>query len=746
MCHSAALTKIKYLTALESVLRRALGASLIAILLSAGSVAGAEEPLCGPVADPLPGVSAADANAEQIEITTDSAELSRTGDAHLKGKVELRQGGKQIIAEDIQYDRATGGFRVAGSVEYQDAQIRVRGDTGSFDTRGGARLGGAEFELPSRPARGAADQIAIARDGKVNLERVEYTTCPAGNEDWMLRARNVDLDTATRNGTGSNVRLQFKGVPILYTPWISFPLGEERKSGFLFPDFGVSDRSGVELAAPYYFNLAPNYDLTLTPRLLTDRGNELDTEFRYLGRRHRGAVEAVYLPDDDLRDRDRSFARWVHRGDLGRRWRVLWDAANASDGSYFEDFGQGSAGTSVIYVERDAELRYYGSHWDLLAQVQNYQIIDQSIADEARPYSRLPRFAARGLWEDGPLGLSYRFDGELVYFLREEGVTGGRLDVEPTFALPITGPGYYVIPSAAYRYTLYELGEVPAGGATSPARSAPMGSLDAGMIFERVSGRDGQRLLTFEPRLLYLYVPFREQSDLPVFDTALPDLNLVQLFRRNRYVGADRLSDANQLSAGISARLLDSASGRQYLAATLGQTTYFDTPRVTLPAEPALTREYSNIVGELELTAYQNWNVDLGIEWNPDLTRSEKGEVSVQYRPAPDTVVNVGYRFRRDLIEQVDGSLAWPIARRWNVYAGGVYSLREDTLIEEFAGLEYASCCWKLRLVQRRYVSSRTGERDNSLALQLELGGLSSVGVPADAFLERAIRGYSRSR
>jgi LPS-assembly protein len=287
---------------------------------------------------------------------------------------------------------------------------------------------------------------------------------------------------------------------------------------------------------------------------------------------------------------------------------------------------------------------------------------------------------------------------------------------------------------------------VPAPGDNNPSRSAPIGSVDAGMIFERPAGRRGQRLLTFEPRVLYLYVPFRDQADLPVFDTALPDLNIVQLFRRNRYVGADRLSDSNQLSAGATARLIDVENGREYLNATLGQAWYFDAPRVTLPDEPAVVREYSNLVGEVDLTAYQDWNVSLGIEWNPDATQSEKGELSIQYRPAPDRVMNAGYRFRRGLIEQVDASIAWPLAQRWNVYAGGVYSLRDETLIEEFAGLEYGSCCWKLRAVYRQYVSSRTGERDSSIAVQLELSGLSNVGVPADAFLEGAIRGYSRPR
>lgn len=717
------------------------------MLLILGPRTYAEDDLCGPVVEPLPlPVAGTDAESSEIEISSDTAEMSRDGNAHLKGNVQVRQGEKKITAEDVEYDATTGGFRVEGNVGYEDSRIRVRGETGAFDADGGAKLGGAEFELPSRPARGAADSIAVTRDGLVSLDEVTYTTCPAGNHDWLIRARDIDLDTKTRNGTGSNVRLDFKGLPILYTPFISFPLGNERKSGFLFPDFGFSQRSGIEMAVPYYFNLAPNYDLSLTPRYLSDRGIELDSEFRYLSAGHHGELEAVYLPSDDLRDRDRSYVHWGHLGDFARRWRLLVDAANASDDNYFEDFGAGSEGTSVIYVERDAELHYYGEHWGLFGQVQNHQVIDETIPEDVRPYSRLPRFVARGEWENMPLGFDYAFDSELVYFLRDPGVTGARLDLEPTVSWPVRGPGYYVVPSAAYRYTQYELGEVPAGGETSPTRAAPIASLDAGMLFERVSGKHGQRLLTLEPRLLYLYVPFRDQDDLPIFDTGLPDLNLVQLFRRNRYVGADRLSDSNQVSAGVSARLLDTDTGTQFFSATLGQTRYFATPRVTLPDEVPGTRDYSNIIAELDLTAYQNWNVSMGLEWNPAETQSEKGELSVQYRPASESVINVGYRFRRDLIEQVDASVAWPISRRWNVYAGAVYSLRDESLIEEFAGLEYGSCCWRLRLVQRRYVSNRTGDSDSSIALQLELSGLSSVGVPADAFLEDAIRGYSRPR
>lgn len=736
----------------------ALLALLVALVPAASAPVHAQESppaptgdLCSPVSEPLPQPDARtdaidfDPSSQDVELSSDGAEFDRDGDARLKGKVNIKQGSREITAEDVTYEAATRSFRVAGRVEYRDPVIRVKGQTGSYDAVGGARFGGAEFEIPSRPARGTADELEVTPQGRVTLDNVEYTTCPVGNRDWTLSASGITLDTTERQGTGKSVRLDFKGVPILYTPIISFPLGDQRKSGFLFPDFSYSKRSGIELAVPYYFNLAPNYDLTTTPRYFSDRGLNLENEFRYMGEDARGDVRGTYLPGDQLRDRDRSLVHWRHLDDFARLWRVEVDAQNASDQFYFEDFGAGAEGTSVTYLERNAQLRYYGRHWSILAQAQNFQTIDQTIADEVRPYSRVPRLLAHGAWSDGPLGIEYAFDGEVVNFLRDDGLTGARLDAVPELRFPLRRAGLYLEPAIGYRYTRYNLEDTEPGQDDSPDRGATIYSVDAGMILERPIGRNAERIQTLEPRLLYLNVPVREgQADLPIFDTGLPDLNLVQLFRRNRYVGADRLSDANQLSVGVTSRMLDTDSGQQYLSATLGHTYYFEAPRVTLPDEVLRDRDGSNIIGELALNAYRNWTVKAGYEWDPENTQGNKSEFGLQYRPGRDRVANVGYRFRRDLIEQVDTSVAWPVSDRWNLFAGGVYSLREESIIDQFAGFEYSSCCWRLRVVQRRYVSSRTGERDNSIAVQLELKGLSSVGVPADAFLESAIRGYSR--
>jgi LPS-assembly protein len=277
-------------------------------------------------------------------------------------------------------------------------------------------------------------------------------------------------------------------------------------------------------------------------------------------------------------------------------------------------------------------------------------------------------------------------------------------------------------------------------GNSAPGVSAPLATLDAGLNFERDAGR---RVQTLEPRILYTYVPYRDQSALPLFDTGLPDLNFVQLFQSQRYVGGDRISDANQLALGATTRLVDAESGRQLLAATLGQIYYFTPPRVFLPSEPAGATNSSDLVGQVEVSAYRHWNIQLAEQWDPHQQQSARSQLRLQYQPAPNKVANIGYRYRRGLLEQVEGSFSWPVSESWNLYGREVYSLQDKTSIESFGGFEYQACCWRVRLVARHYVSSRTGTRDTTISLQLELNGLSSVGERADTFLARSIRGYS---
>jgi LPS-assembly protein len=719
-----------------------------------------QTPMRCPAPSPIAGMQRADGLPEQgitrdlpairntenrlpVEVSSDSAQIGVDGAALLSGRVELRQGERRLEAEEVRYDRASGQFSVGGTLTYTDGSITARGDTGRYEAASGASLEDAEFDLPERPARGAAARMQIGTDGRVRLADVWFSTCPDASPDWRLRARSIELDTRNGNGTGRNAAVEFLGVPILYLPYISFPLGDQRKSGFLVPDTGFSGRSGVQLATPYYFNLAPNYDLLLQPRFYEKRGLDAGATFRYLTRTNRGEIRANLLPGDMVRDTDRHWLRLRHRTELPAGWRLDLDAADVSDAEYFEDFAAGADGTSTAFLQRIARLSYRDEHWRVRGEFQQFQTIDRALQPIDRPYAQVPRIAVRGEGRrDAGLPLSYSLDAEVVNFERDTGITGWRTDATSRIALDFGSPAYYLRPAAGVRYTRYALDNVASGATTSPSRSLPFAALDAGLLLERPAVDGRVQRITLEPRLLYLWTPYRDQDDLPVFDTRVPDLNFVQLFRGERYVGADRVSDANQVSLGVTSRFYDGASGRQLLAATIGQTLHLEAPRVRLPDEPRIGSK-SDLVAQLAVTRWQNFNVNLGVQWNPQQSRSERRQVRIQYRPQGDRALNLAYRFQDQRLEQTELSGAWPVTRRWSAFGRLVYDLQERSTLEQFGGVEYGACCWRLRLVGRRFVSSRTGERDSGIYLQLELNGLASVGSSADTFLEEAIRGYS---
>jgi LPS-assembly protein len=774
------------------------------------------------------------ADDHRIHIDSDDAELDANRNAVLNGRVRVQQDARSVTSDSVTYDAKTGRVSVKGSVDFEDPKLRVRSAAGSYDINGAANFDQANFQILDRNGRGFAKAIDVLPEGKVNLADVRYTTCPVGNEDWMLQASSLNIDSKAEEGVGRNVVMRFKDVPVFYTPYISFPVGDDRKSGLLFPSFGHSGSNGFDLEVPYYFNLAPNYDLTMTPGLLTARGVQLAGQFRYLTAGSHGQIESTFLPNDSQEHSDRSYFHFTDITDFKTGMRFDTDIASVSDSRYFEDFAVGSDQTSVTFLERRADILYYDDAWRVRGQLQNFQTIDIGVCTtcdcprfpsgtslppalcDQRPYSRVPRIQANALWPVMNSNFELALDTEAVNFLREIGPTGVRLHVAPEIRWSSHGPGYFFEPALGYDFTYYNLQDAEASGIGSPStptRALPYARLDTGLVFERDAGSQGQRTQTLEPRLVYSYVPYRNQDNLPIFDTGLPDLNLTELFRTNRYVGEDRIGDANQVALALTTRLFDHVSGAQYLSATIGQIRYFTIPRVGLPVVPtsdssgdsvvtipgvnplampgealvnsrgqilmALPGQYvsglqaanfsalaaaaaapghavqgypaSDLVADVALTAYKHISVNFDFLWNPYTSQSDKSEISVQYRPDPSRVVNIGYRFQQDvltqqsILKQWDGSFAWPIADHWNTVGRWVYSLQDHQTIEQLAGFEYKSCCWKIQVVQRRYVRVSNGSAglDTSIALQLELTGLSSVGKPANTFLEREIRGYS---
>jgi LPS-assembly protein len=662
----------------------------------------------------------------------------------MSGGVVLRRGNRLAGAETASIDGERRALVLTGGVRYEDPDSLVLSDSAEFAYEGGRiRFEGAQFEVGPTNARGGASVLEINQDGRLRLADVNYTTCPPESNDWIIEAGEIELNTQTGVGIARSARLRFQGVPILYTPYLSFPITDARKSGVLTPEIGSTGRSGNELSIPYYWNIRENYDATITPRLLTERGLQVGTEVRYLFVNSDGKLAVEYLPDDNEFNDNRWQLLFENQTLFASGWRNLTDIRAVSDDQYFEDLGGSLSAASITHLNRSVAFDFFNDNWSLLGRVQDFQTIDSAIQPDDEPYQRLPQIYARGYWPDSLLGLSYGLDTELVYFDRDVGVTGWRLNAAPEIALPVEKPGWFVIPAVRLDHTQYDLQDTVPGQDDQPSRTVPIASLDTGLHLERSMKSAVRRVQTLEPRLLYVRVPFREQSDLPVFDTIVPDLNLVQLFRKNRFLGVDRIAETDQLSVGVTSRIIDLETGRELMSATIGQALYLGEQGVTLPGEPPIVSDSSDYIAEVRFLLYDNLNFDFGHQWSGGDSGTTQSEARLQYRPQSNKILNLAYRFRRQSLEQGDVSWSWPLSQSWNFVGRYNYSFRDEQVLEQFYGLEYESCCWGLRLVGRRFISTRDGTSDSSIGLQLILKGMTSVGTKADRLLERGILGYS---
>jgi LPS-assembly protein len=736
--------------------------------------------------------------ADDVTVTADGF----TGDllngySVFTGNVDVHMGDRELQADQITHDKTDNTMNAVGQVRFTNPIVMVQGDAGRY-TDEGAQFTHSQFRFLKQPGYGSADRFLWTPNNVITVQDVIYTSCPPPHADWRIRARQLRLDTAAGEGVGRDARLEVEGIPILYLPWISFPLSDARKSGFLFPLFGSSSSNGLTIATPWYWNIAPNQDATFTPTIYALRGLDLGAQYRFLTKSSSGTLSGNLLPDDQrLQGQNRSYVRLLDRTDLVQNTRIDFIFENVSDTQYFEDFTQGTASTSTPFLPRSLAVAHRDDIWNLRAELLGYQTLDTvNLIEYQRPYIELPRITAAGLWSPrtlAPVNLS--FDSEIVNFTRScdpillgqpppgtpktpcsaitnsgfplsAAVEGWRLNARPEIGLDVSGAGYFLRPSVAWDLTQYELRDA-SGNDDSPLRSLPIVDVDTGLQFERLTSSSAARSMTFEPRLMYVYIPYRNQNQLPVFDTATPDLNTIELFRPNRFVGIDRIGDSNSLTAGATTQWFQNVSGVRYLSATLAEAFYFQPPKVTAPDETLQPHNTSSTIAEVNLTAYRHWSLQADVASSPTLSRIEQAQVMLQYLATNKQVVNVGYLYRYGVLQQVDGSVAWSVSTHWELYSRYVYSLFsapavtqpsgaivtpavEPGPIEAFAGLQYRGSCWSIRAIAQHSLSTRTGKSDTGVSFQVELTGLSNVGgvgtgSGVNTFLEQSIRGYSAS-
>ncbi|HET7174551.1 MAG TPA: LPS assembly protein LptD [Gammaproteobacteria bacterium] len=734
-----------------------------------------------PPGSPLPG-------QQQAFIIGDQIDGIQQGQSFITGDVQLDQGDHRVTGQKMTYDSNTGIALIKEDVNYYTPRLMVLSPSGSYDTnKGFGSFDDAEFLLPQRHGRGTADLVNSLDTDHSQMFGVQYTTCPPGHQDWLLKAPDLSLDMSTNTGIAHDVTIDFLGVPIFWTPYLNFPITDDRKSGFLSTEFSFDAINGFEIEAPYYFNLAPNYDLTLYPRPITKRGLQTGADFQILTPISYDYIYGSYMPHDMVYDKEYGVTGNHERGQFTLKHNMIvndntsltGDYNWVSDDEYFHDLSSDLSIVSSTYLNRNLKLKYGdGSDLHVATLMQDYQVIDPNIARTSYPYRRAPEVTI-GLGNNSAVeGPEYTMDTEVVRFQRSERLGAWRFDTEPSVSFPMSSYFGYFTPTLAWRYTEYDLSEQQQANLAPGSlplqqnpflddahfsRSVPIFDIDSGLYFDRDIG-DGSYLQTLEPRLFYLRVPYRNQNEIPIFDALGTTFSYAQLFSDNNFYGADRQSDANQLSYALTSRLLDPTTGAEILRGDIGQIRYLADRKVSIGTActssnipigctPAATFLFSDIVGDLAYSLNDEWTVTHQQLWNPATRKTDLANVLFEYHPAYRQVVNLGYQYQRGannnpLVKQTDFSFSWPLTTNWSMVGRWNYDISSNPhlTLEDFIGLEYDSCCWNFQILHRHVVTGTRGGQpllDNVFFFQLSLKGLVTAGRHLDDLVESGILGYS---
>ncbi|MGN6479252.1 LPS-assembly protein LptD [Luteibacter sp.] len=717
---------------------------------------------------------------------------------HMTGGVRLQRADQVLQAEDVTYNADSTAYDAKGNVRYQEAGMLLRADRMTGTTT--PNQGDADkvtYQLLQSRGNGVADHATVTDPMHGRMRMATYSTCDVGKHQWEFRAKTVNLNKDTGVGVARSATMRFKGVPFMYLPYFTFPLDDRRKSGFLYPTFGSSSHAGTYLSTPYYFNIAPNYDATVTPTYYTERGLMLGAEFRYLLPKSRGTFNVQYLGNDKGQDTD--FSQFGDRGDakqrylaqitnstnLGGGFSLFANINRASDNEYFRDFGNDLYTSAVGILTSSVYVSKGGKYWSSSLGVDAYQNVDPGLPNYVEPYKRWPRGTFNA---EVPLNswLDVGIDSEAVAFRKANRnpygnqLDGNRLDLAPYIAGDFGGPFWFIRPRAEYRFTGYQLKNADYKSTfpdRTPTRSLPIASLDTGLIFDRQTHLFGSDYTqTLEPRIYYLYVPYRNQEKLPTFDTNEMSFDFWQLFTTNRFAGADRQMDANNVTAALTTRLLDD-NGVERVSASVGQIRYLSDQKVQMPGVLPTDYNGSDYVAQFAVQLNDKWRLNSSYQWNPnDKQRvypnpdtglggfqghdTDLATVQIQRRIKGDGIVNFSYRYRRNVMEQFDTSVVYPVSERWRALARWVFARRDivpvtldngasfttftfsHRTLEAAAGVEYDSCCVAFRILGRHYVQDYTRRTNNAIMFELEFKGLGSLNPQSGQYLRRAILGY----
>lgn len=706
----------------------------------------------------LPPVSPGPAEDLPVFLEADRLEGIQGKEIEAQGNVELRRRGETVFADRLRYLFPTQVVTATGHVRVDQLGNTITGDQAYFDLKtDSGYVDHVTYRLRQYHARGEADKLIIRDRDRVRALRATYTNCAVGDDDWYLKVQRLNLDRLRDVGEANSATLYFKQVPILYTPWIDFPLSSQRKTGLLTPVFGSSQTTGFEFAVPFYWNIAPTMDYTITPRVMAKRGVLLGNEYRYLQPRFGGKLDFDYLPDDRVTGTNRYALSIQHSQNFGYGFYGGLNIQRVSDNNYFRDLSDNIAVTSQTVLPQELWLRYEGGWWTTTFRYQHFQTLEDPAAPTVPPYARAPQLTLVAS-QQNVVGADPGFSGEFVNFEHPSFLNGHRQIYYPYISYPLRSEFFYITPKAGFNYTRYEF---PNSTLPDAVRALPIFSIDSGMEFERDTQLFGHDYVqTLEPRVYYLYIPFRDQTQLPIFDTFLKDFDFTSIFSENIFSGGDRINNADQITAAAITHLINPNSGAELLRALIGQRYYFQPELVTLsstaPGSPPLsatspppsvtgtgTPSRSDLLAAFSGQLTRTWSLNSGLAYGLDTGGFERFDISVRDRPEPGKVLNLSYRYTRDYLDQVDVSAQWPLTRRWAGLARWNYSLQPRGLLEALLGLEYNAECWTARFLLHRFVTAPETQT-TAFFFQLELGGLSHLGGGRIDTLRQTIGGSAK--
>jgi LPS-assembly protein len=758
-----------------------------------------------------------------IDMNSNAAEIYDNEIGNYQGNVEMKRADQQASANSANYDAVSESLDLHGNVFYSEDELSLYTESATLKLASDeARLRDALFISPTTPIRGRANAVYRDSKSLSRYKDVAYTSCAPGNQDWVVHASDLKMNKKSGYGSAKNAWVEFKGVPAFYSPYLSFPLDDRRLTGFLAPSFGNTQKGGFSFSTPFYWNIAPNYDATLRPRYLTKRGVLLAGDFRYLTEKSKGLVSAEYMPDDStvepddgIRNSSRYLATIKNFTQFTPKITSNLDLNVVSDKFYFAELGNALSFPNFSHIKSYADASYIDQGISLVGRLESYQTIDPNLTGRLRPYRRLPQLNLKLDHAFEAIPANTALESEYVYFQHDnssipaESVPNGhRFNIKPSVSFPLQTASAYVTPKLSLQHTQYLLDNQEPGLADSISRTLPVTSIDSGVFFEKDLDIAGNSFLhTIEPRLFYLFIPKVNQNEIPIFDTSLYDFQFDSLFRENRYNGLDRIQDANQLSAAVTSRLVDPKTGLEKLKISVGDIFYFQDREVNAPVvrigrsflnSRVETSSFSPLVADLSSQINEHLSLDTGMQWDTERNEIVRGKATLHIVNDPGEIFNIGYLYRKNaLIEdtlnsksdielenelgisnvavqnlrknntvlrsndiiQSDVSFRWPIYDDWFAVGRWQYSLLYNQTQEALFGFEKENCCWRFRVVGRRYVNNinaaanaveingNPSSSQTGIFFQIELKGLTGIGNAGDIgdFFTKSIYGYHKT-